>query len=289
MTYALDLKPSKDNYWSTPLQQGSAFAKRHNNWKPTMLNDTHEPYNEMQSAISSYTTAQVAPSDGVGFSNASLINMACRSDGRLLQPSAPARAIDASFALAGGPVPSARHVHAVMATHSMIGSQKWSHVLTIGLNASFALKPSHLGDDFGFDGQGGFVAWTGYQPSGSVGKRPGNVTLLGPFSGTSPLVLPACAYSDFGLHQIAPVQPNSKLVFLGELGKWVPTASARVVSVTDHAADGLSVSIVGVAAETVELAFAAAATGPAVTVLCTFGASAEAVATFDGKVAKCSE
>eukprot|EP01045_Picozoa_sp_COSAG04_P012160 COSAG04_NODE_809_length_10142_cov_3.378174_13_plen_71_part_00 len=30
-----------------------------------------------------------------GFSNASLIRMACRSDGRLLQPTAPMRAIDA--------------------------------------------------------------------------------------------------------------------------------------------------------------------------------------------------
>lgn len=132
LTYALDLRPSKDNYWSTPLQQGSAFAKQHNPWKPTMLNDTHEPYNEMQSAISSYTTAQVAPSDGVGFSNASLIKMACRSDGRLLQPSAPARAIDASFALSGGPQPSQKNVHAVMATHSTVGTQKWSHVLSIG-------------------------------------------------------------------------------------------------------------------------------------------------------------
>ena len=72
------------------------------------MNATHEPYNEMQAAISSYTTAQVAPSDGIGFSNASLINMACRSDGRLLQPSAPARAIDASFALSGGPQPRVR-------------------------------------------------------------------------------------------------------------------------------------------------------------------------------------
>ena len=113
-TYALDLKPSKDNYWSTPLQQGSAFASKGNPWKPTMLNDTHEPYNEMQSAISSYTTAQVAPSDGIGFSNASLINMACMKDGRLLQPDVPARAIDASFALSGGPQ---NKVHDVRDSH----------------------------------------------------------------------------------------------------------------------------------------------------------------------------
>jgi hypothetical protein len=285
IAHALDLRPSKDNYWSTPLQQGSAFQHQHNPWKPTMLNDTHEPYNEMQSAISSYTTAQVAPSDGVGFSNASLINMACRSDGRLLQPSAPARSIDASFALAGGPQPNQKHVHAVMATHSIIGVQKWTHVLTIGLNASFKLLPKHLGDDFG--GQGAYLVWTGYQPSGSVGKRPANVTLLGGFSDTAPLVLPACAYSDFGLYQIAPIQPNSNLAFLGEIGKWVPTAAARVVTLTDNASHGLSVAIIGVVDEMVELAFAASGTGATVTVLCKIGPSAAAVATFDGKVAKC--
>ena len=84
------------------------------------MNGTHEPYNEMQSVISSYTTAQVAPSDGIGYSNASLIKMACRSDGRLLQPSAPARAIDESFAISGGPVPHVPNVHAVMTTFSDI-------------------------------------------------------------------------------------------------------------------------------------------------------------------------
>ena len=49
-----------------PLQPGSAFNRNSDPWHPSTLNSTHEPYNEMQSAISSYTTAQVAPSDGVG-------------------------------------------------------------------------------------------------------------------------------------------------------------------------------------------------------------------------------
>ena len=36
---------------------------------PSFYNDTIEPYNEMQGAISAYTTAMVAPSDGVGYGN----------------------------------------------------------------------------------------------------------------------------------------------------------------------------------------------------------------------------
>ena len=130
------------------------------------------------------------------------------------------------------------------------------------------------------------MVWTGYQPLDSVGQRARNVTLLGSFSDAAPLELPACGYSDFGLHHIAPVHPKSNLAFLGELGKWVPTAAARVVSLTDTAGS-VSVRIAGVADETVELAFAAVADNAVVTTVCKIGASATAVATFDGKGAKC--
>ena len=215
--------------------------------------------------------------------------MACRSDGRLLQPSAPARAIDASFALRGaGPQPRVQNVHAVMATHSVLpgthGAAKWTHVLTIGLNESFALKPQHLGDDVG---TGPALAWRGYQPADSVGRRAPNVTLLGSFSAAKPLLLPACAYSDFGLHHIAPIQPASKLTFLGELGKWVPTAAARVTSVK-NAADGLSVAIVGVASEAVELAFVAADGVTVLHTVCTLGATGTATAHCDGRTVTCT-
>jgi hypothetical protein len=284
IAHALQLKPSKDNYWSTALQKGSAFNR--NGYQPTFLNDTHEPYNEMQGAISSYTGAMVAPSDGVGFSNASLINMACRSDGRLLQPSAPARAIDASFALSGGPQNKVSNVHAVMATHSLVDQAKWTQVLVIGLNASFELYPGHLGDDVG---TGELLAWKGYQPSATVGKLPAaNVTMLGSFDAAHPLDLARCAYSDFGLYHVAPVFPVSKLAFLGEIGKWVPVDPvSRVVGVTDLSGS-LRVAIKGAADETVELAFAAPGAAAAHSVVCNLGQAAAAAATFDGTKATCT-
>jgi hypothetical protein len=78
---------------------------------------------------------------------ASLIKMACRSDGALLQPGAPARAIDVSFALSGAPEQHARDNHPVMATSTAVGGAAWTDVLTIGLNSSFALQLHHLNDD----------------------------------------------------------------------------------------------------------------------------------------------
>lgn len=194
----------------------------------------------MQCAISSYTTGPVTPSDGIGYSNASLIKMSCRSDGRLLHPTAPARAIDASFALAGGPQPRVNNVHAVMATHTDIGGSKWSHVLVIGLKEDFLLTPRHLGDDVA---PGPSIAWWGYKLSASSGAS--NVTLAKePFTAAAPLKIAACGYSNFGLYHVAPIHPLSKASFLGELGKWVPVSEDRVVSV-DDSASGITVSIIG--------------------------------------------
>ena len=48
-----------------------------------------------------------------------------------------------------------------------------------------------------------------------MGNRPANVTLLGSFSNSKPLMLPRCGYSDFRLHHIAPILPVSKMAFLG--------------------------------------------------------------------------
>ena len=70
LAYATQLEPSKDNYWSTPVQPGSAF--NHGKY-PSFYNDTIKPYNEMQGAISAYTAAMVAPSDGIGYSNATVL------------------------------------------------------------------------------------------------------------------------------------------------------------------------------------------------------------------------
>ena len=249
-------------------------------------NDTIEPYNEMQAAISAYTTASVAISDGaraatsfgtashmslgpaaprtrrapcssrdghademligacdpmlharfpcftvpvgIGFSNASLIKMTCRSDGRLLHPTAPARAIDMSFALAGGPVPRTAHNHAVMSTFTDVGGARWPHVLVIGLNSSWSLSPAHLGDDI--DPAKEHVVWSGYQAADTAGVgAAANITVRKlRFSTAAPIVLEPCGYADFGLWHAAPVFPASNAAFLGEVGKWVPISAARV-------------------------------------------------------------
>eukprot|EP01050_Picozoa_sp_SAG11_P030975 SAG11_NODE_9402_length_915_cov_4.596814_1_plen_116_part_00 len=104
-----------------------------------------------------------------------------------------------------------------------------------------------------------------------------NVTVAG-FSEDKPIEIEKTDYSNFKLYHIAPIAPKSSIAYLGELGKWVPVADARTTSITDSAA-GLSIGLVGVAAEKVQLAFFDDKAGKSASVLCTIGAAGTATAT----------
>ena len=73
--YAVGVAPSKDNFWSTPLQPGSKYGP-----------GTSEPYSRLQAAVITLTKGPVAPSDAVGMSDRRLIMRSSTSDGTLLQP-----------------------------------------------------------------------------------------------------------------------------------------------------------------------------------------------------------
>ncbi|KAJ1448676.1 hypothetical protein M885DRAFT_573945 [Pelagophyceae sp. CCMP2097] len=66
LSYALDLAPSKDSFWSTADQPGNAFG-----------DGTVEKYSAMQAATAVLSHGPVQVSDGVGFSDAALIARAC--------------------------------------------------------------------------------------------------------------------------------------------------------------------------------------------------------------------
>ena len=82
------LAPSKDSFWSTSAQPGSPYDG---------TEFAEEPFPELQAAVTSLSAGPVAPSDGVDYADAALILRCCRADGRLLQPSKPARLIDRAF------------------------------------------------------------------------------------------------------------------------------------------------------------------------------------------------
>ena len=85
--WAVAIAPTKDNYWSTDVQIGTAYHD---------FATIKEPYNRLQAVVSTISKGPVAPSDKVGRSDAALILKSCMQDGRLLQGDKPAMVIDSS-------------------------------------------------------------------------------------------------------------------------------------------------------------------------------------------------
>lgn len=234
---ALALAPSKDNFWSTRTQPGNDYG-------------AEEPYSELEAAICTYTAGPVAPSDMIGHSDASLIMRACDADGRLLKASRPAKSIDATFAFRafGRDGPDGE----VVASHSDIGDFRFYHILAANLKTPYSIKPSGLSPDASASGSLVFK------------HMPGNATapasvISKPFSDADPVSLAACGKGDFQLVHTTPVLPNTDLVLLGELSKWVPLSPQRVQNIafaTEGAKNVFTISMRGASGEKVEMWFA---------------------------------
>ena len=69
LAWALDLAPSKDSFWSTPTQPGNPYG------------DVAERYPAMQAAVAALSRGPVQVSDGVGYSDRSLILRTCDEAG----------------------------------------------------------------------------------------------------------------------------------------------------------------------------------------------------------------
>eukprot|EP00041_Stephanoeca_diplocostata_P022194 m.526816 g.526816 ORF g.526816 m.526816 type:complete len:797 (-) comp22006_c0_seq1:232-2622(-) len=240
VAWALDLAPAKDNFWSTTGNETDSP------YSPS----THEPYSEMECAISAFSTGPVQPSDKIGFSNSSLILQACTTNGTLLQPSKPATTIDECFAQAAGfgtgPVATKEYNEPVMSTHSQVSGHKWVHVLSIGLNSSFDLYPRHV--PLEMDSTATYIQYT----RDDVPAYGGKVSLK-EFSATSPMRLAPCLYTDFGVTYAAPVLGNG-MAILGEMAKWVPLSPIRFRAIDEGAGGAVTITLAGAPNEVVHVA-----------------------------------
>ena len=84
LAHAVGIAPSKDNYWSTQVQNGTHYGPK-----------TREGHPTLQSIALTFTNGPVAPSDRVGGSNPALIKRACMDNGTLLAPDRPMTYVDA--------------------------------------------------------------------------------------------------------------------------------------------------------------------------------------------------
>ena len=261
--WSIGIGPFKDGWYSTNVQPGGSVG------------NSPELSPALQGAISTLSAGPVAPGDGIGFSDASLILRSCTTGGRLLQPSRAATAIDAGFrARVWGA--SAGPMGEVYATRSVVSGWLFHHVLAAAMGAPFNLAPADLAP---MDAE--LSPTPPPDASGRVAYAL-NTTSLSPetlvvraWTATAPIALIKSAEPIFELWHTAPVFANGWAV-LGEISKWVPVATARIAWIDENSA-GVSVSLTGEAGEAISFVFWSAGSG-AVTVSCVLDAAGKAVA-----------
>lgn len=205
------------------------------------------------------STAMVAPMDGIGHLNASRVLAACRADGFILKPDAPATPVDACF---GRAAPELCHIYTTSST--VLG---FGRVMYVFMDQPEPLTPALLGMRALYGaGEEAFKLWVG-QPHG------------GPMPRTAP---PAHVVYNWYTHALSLLHPGddqplgagyeghayalvSPLVdgwaFLGQVDKYAPASRLRFPRVT-IAGGRLIASIVGIQGELVRVCAAHVAPAP---------------------------
>lgn len=282
LAHALGIGPSKDNYWSVPEQPGthygpgvcvmmtsvvapSAFASTrerilfrytHLLCLDAWVLATKEPWPEMQSAVLSFSTGPVAPSDKVGRSNASIIMHACDSSGRLLSPDRPAANIDAHYVHLSGLAPGADGE--IWVTYANVSGVRYSYVLTPEVSSAYNLSLAELG----------------YDPSVSLAAQRRGSGALETVSTSKPLALAKCQLDSFGLVVLSPELGTSGWRLLGEPEKWVAVSPQRFSQVSADGS-GVSATLSGGPGEVVTVRFQNSA-GKVIQGSCTLSAAGKA-------------
>ncbi|KAH3797073.1 uncharacterized protein LOC127837128 [Dreissena polymorpha] len=205
---AMGVAPYKDTFWSTEVQPGNPYKGTEPNYK-------------LQAIVSTLSTGPVGPSDMVGGSNVDLIMKCCRSDGMILKPQFPARAIDgqilkAAFKDINGPDGEA------WVAHTVIGGLTFSNILVVNLakGTSYTMYPKDTGL---YQGVGDLFAVPYDSPFGWTGfDSMYGLTFTEEFTTESP-----------ALYHVSQGIPGwFQTTILGELDKWVPVSPQRVQDIT---------------------------------------------------------
>ena len=241
--WAIGVKPSKDDWWSSEVQPGSPYSD-----KPT------EPNWQLQAIVVALSTGPNGPSDAIGYTNASLVMSTIRGDGHNLQPDRPAATMDAALAavFSGGAVPDVRSTWTAYAGHAL----RWHHVLSTRLGAAFKLALSDLGPP---GGAPAFAVFDAFNPGGGPMAVLANQTdaFEVPYGQGQPSA-PAGAHSIQHL-VVLPQLPGGWWLY-GEAGKIVPMSKQRVAEVVPGAA-GFSATVLGSAGEASGIDFWVSAPG----------------------------
>ena len=164
------------------------------------------------------STGAVAPGDGVGMANATLIMRSCRSDGLLLKPSRPLSSVDYWYsqqAFTDGGVQ-----WQLQETYTELQGLRWHVLMGVDLEAGskVLVTPDMLHIDTAQQAYVTYWSDDGFLPHYDSAR---------PFNSASPLQLPTTRLPNFFVYHIAPVLGGALLLY-GEQDKWVRLSAQRI-------------------------------------------------------------
>eukprot|EP01084_Bolivina_argentea_P025902 48160_1 len=236
---ALDLKPSKDNFW-TSLNEGPPH------YHPSGSDDHNST--EVHAMIAVFSCGPVGISDRSGWSNATLIMRLCNAEGRLLQPSRPITAMDDQFIYDVFNSKSINIWSTEFGPYDGMGNvQIYGYiVLAIDMKQNYMLRYDSFKPSLG----SGFMTlirnWHNYTycNNGTLAIASHCVEIVNANSNSlytlSPQQVIYPMHESFELIHIIPYVSTSSLVFLGELDKYVSVSQHRF---TDLIVVGNSLSV----------------------------------------------
>nr|KAG5703063.1 hypothetical protein BaRGS_016224 [Batillaria attramentaria] len=206
-------------------------------------NDSGDPATQLPpllySLLVTISGGPVAYGDKIGESERQLIDSrCCMSNGTVLGPLRPARAIDAQLQqMAWGGVEGATGEVWTAFTGNRLGSANDNNffngiIMAAAMTAPFNITPSAAG--FNFSVAASDV--TLYQPGKIFSWHDPNK--LYDFADDKPFTLQNCTLEDFCIYHVAPVVKfkGKDVVIMGDLRKWVPMSTQRIDSIEVTAA-----------------------------------------------------
>ena len=282
--WAIGVAPSKDDYWTTEVQPGNPYSD-----KPT------EPNWQLEAITVALSTGPNGPSDGLGFSNASVILATVRGDGITLQPDRPATIVDAALlASITQALPNVRststtcalfrrnraprapppptHTHAFTETRARApdnapadGGYSWHYVLAVDLAKDFDMPVAGLG---AAGAATKYAVFDFFAPGAPRAVAPAGGRFTVPAGQAQPSA-PAKA-KGIQFLTLVPQLPGGWWL-VGEKSKYVKMSKQRVTAFT-VLADGFSASVATAPGEAVVF-LVAPASGAVAEVACTNAAS----------------
>ena len=233
---ALHLAPFLDVVWSTACQNSTDNA----------FHGECEPDVESLVATAALSAGAVGFGDGLGHTNASLVNMTCRADGVILGPSSPATPLDMWFW--GALEPWGRRARVSCAPTSLPSasgaSATWLALHAVFLDpaasaAPLVVRPCDTSPPLG-DGAAFWVTALAPGGAGALARACADgapaAACAAPFSAAAPLAILTGA-DRHELYSIAPVLPGG-WALLGELAKFVRVSPARFGAVSGGGGGG---------------------------------------------------